>query len=258
MSQAHEDLATPRLAASIRRPKASLDDDSPIMRLPFETTLSIFRNCDPDIKSRLRLTHTCRSWMSITSQTASLWTSVQMVVGYPAEDERFDRLLLLLEMQLDRAAGMPLDVVWESVENSAFHPRLMSLLRRKGPFSRWRTLQLGFRIFPPEDENMFLPEDAFTNLESVLIIPSIFNRIITTLNRTTTSKLQVLEHRRTILRVYVTLEDCVDMIGHISCLTTDANDIPSLPNNDIHLEAASQSYHEFPRLQTYKLISCTF
>jgi F-box-like len=148
MFQTHRDLAITRLATPIRPPIASFDKTPPIMRLPFELMLSIFRNCDPDIKSRLTLTHTSRPWMAIASHTASLWTLVQMVINYPAEDERFDRLLLLLEMQLDRAAGMPLDVVWTSNTRATFDSRLIGLFRRKGPFSQWRTLELGLLAFP--------------------------------------------------------------------------------------------------------------
>jgi F-box-like len=258
MSQAHGDLAAPRLAAPIREFKPSSDNVPPITRLPFELLLSIFRNCDADIKSRLRLTHTSRSWMSITSQTASLWTLVHIVFHYPAADERFDRFLLLLEMQLDRAAGMPLEVIWASVESSAFDPRLIGLLRRKGPFSQWRTLQLAVSAFPSEDETVFSPEDAFNNLESVSIIFSFLNCVITTLNHTTTSRLQALEHQGSTWLGGVALENCMGMIRRISRLKTDSTDILSLSINVTHLEARNQSYHEFPHLETYQLRSCAF
>jgi F-box-like len=255
MSQAHGDLAAPNLTAQIRFYKPSVVYAPPIMRLPFEITLSIFRNCDPDIKSRLTLTHTCRSWMSITSQTASLWNSVQIMVNCQAEDERFDRLLLLLEMQLDRAAGKPLHVIWESNQTSTFDSRLIGLLRRKGPFSQWKTLHLGLMAFPPRNEAVFTPEDAFTNLESIAITSSFVNCVIVTLNRTTTSRLQVIEHRHA---SQVTLRDCMPMVQRASCIKTDSIDIRSLPKNVIRLESGIQSHHEFPYLETYHLDDCLF
>jgi hypothetical protein len=258
MFQAHRDLSAPRLSGPIQPPRAHYDEGAPIMRLPFEITLWIFRNCDPDIKSRLRLTHTCRSWMAIASKTASLWTSVEIAVYYRAEDERFDRLLLLLEMQLDRAAGKPLHVIWESNNVLAFDPRLISLLRRKGPFSQWKTLHLGLMALPPRNEAVFAPEDAFTNLESVSIAPSLVNCVIATLNHTTTSRLQVLEHRRGRQLSAATLRDCMPLVQRASCIKTDSVDIPSLPKNVIRLESRFESYHEFPYLETYQLGDCLF
>jgi hypothetical protein len=193
--------------------------------------------------------------MSITSQTASLWTSVQIVVNCQAEDERFDRLLLLLEMQLDRAAGKPLHVIWESNKTSTFDSRLIGLLRRKGPFSQWKTLYLGLLAFSPGNEAVFAPEDAFTNLESIIITQSFVNCVIATLNRTTTSRLQVIEHR---CASQVTLRDCMPMVQRASCMKTDSIDIHGLPKNVIRLESGIQSYHEFPYLETYQLNDCLF
>jgi hypothetical protein len=207
-----------------------------ILRLPFELTSLIFKHCDSGIKHRLRLSHTCRHWASIMSTSGGLWTNVQIIVNSAAESREFDRLMALLDIQLDRVAGKPLDVVWKSNQAAAFDPRLIGLLRRKGPFSQWRKLTMRFRAVHVDDEHIFHPGDAFSNLESLIIFPSIRTSIIRVLNHTTTSKLRDLDHYPARLPTEVRLSDCANMIGRIDCLQMRVSVTGSLPSNITQLQ----------------------
>jgi len=191
MSQTQAAFTAVHLPPSISSSNTRIVRYPPILRLPVELTLTTFRYCSSDIKARLGLSHTCRHWMAIVLRTSGLWTDIRIRINHPAESRQFGNLISLLEIQLERAAGMPLDVVWKSDQISAFDPRLMNLLRRKGPFSQWRTLQMRFQFpaFNPDDVVLFHSGDAFSNLESIVIFSSVRSSIVEVLNRTTTSKL---------------------------------------------------------------------
>jgi F-box-like len=244
------------LASSLRSSNPLVDP--PILRLPVELTLIIFGHCSSGVKARLSLSHTCQHWMSITTKTGALWTDIQIKVRYRAEGRLFENLISLLKMQFDRTAGLPLDVIWESIQTSAFNPRIMSLLRRKAPFSRWRTLQIRFQAIHPDGQTTFRLGDAFSNLESIVIYPSIKSSIITVLNRTTTSKLQVLDHRPTGSPSEVTLSDCSDMLKRIYCLKSSTSEIGGLSSNITQLDTSRQKSHSFSHLKTYNIQTCIF
>jgi hypothetical protein len=230
----------------------------PILRLPFEITVLIFKHCGSGIKHRLRLSHTCRHWASIMSKSGGLWTNVQIRVKSPAKSREFTHLISLLDVQLDRAAGEPLDVVWESNQAAAFDPCLIDLLRRKGPFSQWRKLTMRLTAIHADDEHIFHPADAFSNLESLLIFPSIRSSIIRVLNRTTTSKLRDLVHHPARLPTQVRLSDCADIIGHIDCLQVRVSGTHCLPTNITQLHTLFEPSHLFPHLRTYNIQACVF
>jgi hypothetical protein len=195
------------------------------------------------------------------SKAGTLWTDIELIVNHPAESRKFDNLISLLDIQLDRAAGQPLDVIWGSRQLSTFDPRLMNLLRRKGPFSQWRTLEMRFRVMHPDDANIFHPSDAFSNLESIVIYPSVITSVIRILNLTTTSKLQAFEYRPGISRNVVSLSDCSDMLRRIHRLTTELLPIGGLSSNITHLthlDSSSHESHKFPHLKMYNLYACIF
>jgi F-box-like len=253
---------TDGLASSVQSPTLLPIRDPSILRLPVELTLIIFNQCGSDVKARLSLSHTCRHWMSIMSKSNALWTDIQIIANHPADSRQFGNLISLLYMQLDRTAGKPLDVVWESDQPLAHLSKLLDLLRLKGPFSRWRTLQIHVRAGGHDDdegeENIFHPGDAFSNLESITIFPSFRSSIFRVLNRTTTSKLQVLDHCPTGSPGEVTLLDCTDMVRRIFHLKTTFLVRDSLPSNITHLDTTYEQSHRFPHLTTYRITTCIF
>jgi hypothetical protein len=193
--------------------------------------------------------------MSIMLKAGALWTYIGIIVNHPVESRQFSNMISLLDMQLDRAAKKPLDVVWVLNQISGFDTSILDLIRQKGPFSQWRTLQMRIRVVHPDDANIFHPGDAFNNLESISIFPSVMTSIIGLLNLTTTSKLQALDHRPTGSPNEVTLSHCVDMIGRIHRLTTSGLRLRTVATE---LSVSYQTSHPFPHLTTYNIMTCVF
>jgi hypothetical protein len=231
---------------------------SPLFKLPVELTLLIFGLCLPGIRARLDLTHICREWRSIAINSPFLWTFIQMDIDFAPYSKRSDNLISLLDIQLGRTNGLPLDVEWLSNTSLGFDPRLLDLIRQKGPFSRWRTLKVRFMAV-----EAFAPDscDVFSNLESLIILPSIFNRILQTIEWTTTSKLQFLELQDQGTQVKWEA-DYMGMVGRltqrITRLKISSGDTLPIARNIRKVLASAQATHYIPYLKEYTLSLCHF
>jgi hypothetical protein len=233
---------------------------SPLSRLPVELTLIIFRLCDPHIKARLGLTHICWQWRSIAINYPSLWTFIQIDIGFRPPSKRPATVIALLDIQLGRANGLPLDVEWIWNVTAGFDPRLLDLIRRKGPFSRWRTLKISAMnvVLEPDDVFALGSSDVFSNLESFIHFPSSQSKIVKTVERTTTSKLQFLElqnYQATQIKMEANYKG---MLQRISCLKIASMHITSIPANIVELEAGFRTAHCFPHIKKYSLAICEF
>jgi F-box-like len=230
---------------------------SPLSRLPVELSLLTFRFCDPDIRKRLRLTHVCRQWRSIAINSASLWTFLRIEVNFRPHSKRSDSVIALLDIQLGRADGLLLDVelIWNP--NTGVDPRLLDLIRQKGPFSLWRTLKVGFQGVQPDKTFSLGSCDVFSNLESLVILPSAFNSILETIDRTST-KLRFLELQDSQMTQTVVGAPYQCMMQRIVRLKTFSTDVMSIPRNILELEAGVRNTHCFPHITKYTLILCVF
>jgi hypothetical protein len=228
-----------------------------------ELVLVIFHHCDPAIKSRLKLTHTCRRWRRIALKNASLWTRVNMIVCDHRRDETtFSNFLSLLDMQFDRAGGLLLDVIWIDDVISEWNSRVIQIIQQKAPISRWRSLTVCLWGRDATPDNLFGPNDAFTNLKELSILCRTVEPVIRAMDRLTTSKLQVLD-----LNDWYLIHDLEDLyfesLNTISTLILPKRQNPFannyfLPPNVTNLQANWRHGHPFPHLQTYKLMQCTF
>jgi hypothetical protein len=240
----------------IHAPSPICQDVSPVIRLPVELTLHIFRLCEPGIRARLDLTHICRQWRSIAINSPSLWNFVQISLQFTPHSKRSDNLIALLDVQLGRAGGLPLDVEWISNTTYGLDPRLLDLIRQKGPFSQWRTLTVRFLSIEQSEAFTLDSRDVFTNLESLTILPSIFNKILETIDRTITPKLQVLEVPNTAESEVET--NYKGMMQHIRRLKISTMGAISIPSNVLEVEARVRTTHYFPHIKKYTLTACVF
>jgi hypothetical protein len=168
-------------------------------------------------------------------------------------------MLAMLDTQLGRADGLPLDVEWMSIK-TGFDRRLLQLIRQKGPFSQWRTLKvISLEMGLDRDRAFTLDSyDVFSNLESLTIRIFISNKILEIIDRTTTSKLQFLE-----VQCDRTTQEVLDtnyrrMMQHIRCLNIYSIKVTSTPSNVLEVQAIVRTTHYFPHIKKYSLIRCEF
>jgi hypothetical protein len=232
-----------------------------LSKLPVELTLLIFLLCHPGLRARLDLTNVCRQWRSIAINSPSLWTFIHISIDFPSRSKRADHMIALLDLQLSRVGGFPLDVEWISNTTTAFDPRLLELIRQKGPFSQWRTLKVRSldTELEPDDAFTLDSRDVFSNLESLIILPSFcVNKILKTIDRTTTSKLQFLELQSSRTTQAEVEANYRGMMQRIRCLKIPSMDITSIPSNILEVETTLRTTHHFPHIQKYTLMFCVF
>jgi hypothetical protein len=170
-------------------------------------------------------------------------------------------MIALLDIQLSRASGFPLDVEWISNTTTAFDPRLLELIRQKGPFSQWRTLKVRTLDIELERDDAFTLDsrDVFSNLESLIIMPSYcVNKILKTIDRTTTSKLHFLELQGFQMTQEEVEANYMGMMQRIKRLKIPAMDITSIPSNILEIEGGIRAAHDFPHINKYTLTLCVF
>lgn len=233
---------------------------SPINQLPIELLLYVFHYSDPGVKHRLQLTHICKIWREIAIAGGSLWTSVDITPDPTASNERFNRFISLLDLQLERSHNFPLYVVWHIQDSGDRNAIVLKHIRHYGPFHRWKSLTISSLSACD-----FLSTDGFPNLESIVILPYTTLNVIRALNLTTTSKLRTLDASQS--SIY---DENVDyfygpMLSRITRLVLSSTNIesrdvklPPFPANIIDLEANSRRTHPFPYVETYKLTHGSF
>ena len=88
--------------------------------------------------------------------------------------------------------------------------------------------------------------------------PSVFNRILETIDLTTTSKLQPLEVRDSQMTQTEMETKYKSMMQHIRLLKIFSKEITSIPSNILDLDADIRRTHLFPHVGRYKLTLCVF
>ena len=233
----------------------------PISKLPVELVLIVFSFCEPGVKPAIILSHTCRYWRSIALSTGELWTSVEIRAQPRCDEAVFYKFYSLLDMQFDRAGELLLDVFWCITGSDTRKHQILHLIRRKGPFCRWRTLTIDSLYLPYEVQTMLLPEDAFTNLVSLTVIPYHRSAIIEGINRTITTKFHTLGFGGS-QHVWGTIaSDYDNLLKNAKRLILSKEDSfrsdgPSLPPNIVELEAGVRTSHVFPHIKQYTLFRC--
>jgi hypothetical protein len=235
---------------------------SPIDGLPTELLFHIFHYDDPGVTKRLRLTQVCRRWRTMTIESATLWTSINIKPLLHADSENIRKFISLLELQLERTQASPLDVWWHIYCLEEQIPVILNLIQRKGPFHRWRSLTF---IVESTHHIHLSMTDIFPNLESLTVLTHTPDHpILRTINLTTTSKLRKLDIRRSnareedIGRLYGT------MLTRITCLVLPRIDhgptvgLTPIPANVTTIEGTRRSHHPFPHVRTYNLTHAIF
>jgi hypothetical protein len=236
---------------------------STVDRIPVELLLVIFYFFRPDITTLVSITHTCRRWRLIATETASLWTDVKLQIHPVSNLTAHGNSISLLDMQLERTGGLLLDVAWWGHIWEYCNPRILTIIRGKAPFSRWRKLELWLVGDKGSEDTIFSPTDIFTNLESLIIAQYKFDRLSQNISQRTTARLRIFE----VGPVNSTLPTVVELLPHpmkhISCLIayvpSNSNEVrPVLPPNIVELRTPRRLSHPFPYISTYELNVCLF
>jgi hypothetical protein len=234
---------------------------SPIAGLPTELLLQIFHYDDPGVTKRLILTQVCRHWRAVTIQSAPLWTSITIKAVLDAGGERFRKFISLLKLQFERTQDFPLDVLWYMYGHAERIIVILDLIRRKGPFHRWRSLTL---VMAPAYQICPSPRDRFSNLESLLLVTTCDHPILRSINLTTTSKLRKLDISRSGTREENIGDLYGTMLTRITSLVLPKIDygrtvgLTFIPANITTIEGERRSKHPFPHVRTYKLTYAIF
>lgn len=235
---------------------------SPIDGLPTELLLHIFHYDDPRVTKRLRLTQVCRRWRMVTIESALLWTSIEIKPAPNCTNESFRKYISLLELQLERAQGFPLDVGCHLCGLAERITVILDLIREKGPFHQWRSLTL--LMEPAYQQPYTFPTDIFPNLESLVALTTRDNPMLQAINRTTTSKLRTLDiglssaKDEDIGHLYGTMLKHITslVLPRIDCGRSD--NLMCIPANITTIEAGERITHQFPHVRTYKLMRGIF
>ena len=234
-----------------------------IHKLPVEILLQIFELCEHGIKGALTLSHICRHWRAIALNTASLWNKLTINSHSHMKEISFINMVRMLELQLDRTAEFPLDVVWHRSPSTYHDTIVLNLLRNKGHFSRWRNLAIRFAWGRREKEPVLHQTDVFTNLESLLVESPHYNNIVQTIDRTVTSNFHMLNLSKSQQRADTIPDIYPNILGHTRHLVFARDQVDGgatllLPKTVAVLEAAQRRGHGFPHITTYKLTRCIF
>jgi hypothetical protein len=153
----------------VQKLNGKIDAQSGISKLPVELLSLIFHHCNSALGPRLVLTHTCHRWRHIAIRYPSLWTILHIEMRDLSIPARFKCFESLLSMQVDRSGGLPLDVVCILDISGSYATLALITIRRKAPFSRWRSLELCMEGENLRVESMLSAVVLFPNLESLTI-----------------------------------------------------------------------------------------
>jgi F-box-like len=242
---------------------------SPIGKVPVEILIHIFCQCERGVETALTLSHTCRHWRAVALNVGSLWTKVNIHVHPDSSTEQFNAFISFFGMQLDRTAQLPLEVFWEREESDRRNNVIEDLIRRKGHFSRWRSLRARFEYHAEDAEPVFHPTDIFKNLEYLELLSSPSQNypmvsyehpILHSIDRSVTSKFHTLNLRSSELQPEVFGRLYGNMIGQARKLVLNprASVTEPLPAGITTLEVDTGHRHPIPHIQTYRLRVCFF
>lgn len=224
-----------------------------------EILSDVFRYQDAGLTQRLQLTHVCRHWRAVAIEDASLWTEIDIpCVSDP--EKPLEPLFHLLETQLDRTKEMLLNVTWALSPIGSFNRHSIELFRRKEPISKWKFLCLEHLGDDGPVDIELAPTDTFHNLEHLRISGKLPLFILDTINRTTTTKLRVLDLTG-LGTLPPSLNVCnlfTDVLGRTTwfCAPIWYRDFGELPENVIGVKAARCNLSPLPPVQAYVLKFC--
>lgn len=141
---------------------------------------------------------------------------MDIAIGHDCTMEEFNAFISRLGTQLERTRQLPLDVFWQREGSDPRNGIIEDVIRRKGHFSRWKSLKAPFEYDLQGPESTLLPTDAFTNLEYLEIlspsraplVPPHEQPLIDRIDRSITSKFHTLNLRssqilgREMIRLY--------------------------------------------------------
>lgn len=147
--------------------------DSPIQGHPVELLYAIFRYTCPGFRSRIQLTHICRLWRKIAIDGTSLWTYVEGPNTYHDCQNELEYHLSLLEIQLSRTGGLPLDVVYFYPSSHEHDEKILNVFRESGSFQCWQSLTLRMdyaSVFDTQNYLTIFVSNVFPNIKTIKII----------------------------------------------------------------------------------------
>jgi F-box-like len=229
----------------VQTSNGEIDAQSEVSKLPVELLSLIFQHCDPQIRPRLDLTHTCRQWRLIAVNYPRLWTDIYIntyiASSSNATHEHFESLL---SMQVDRSDRLLLDVIWiADFEEDII--RCLHTIENKAPFSRWRSLEISGVGRNSHAESVLTSLVEFPNLESLTISRGTGIHLANIFCRAAVPKLQMLDLRMGDSWAYDETESL-------------NNGLLFIPGSIITLRAGARNTHPFPNILNYKLKQCVF
>jgi F-box-like len=247
---------------------AHQNQHSPVGKLPAELLIHIFCQCERGVESALILSHTCRHWRAVALNVGSLWTKVDIHVHPDSSTEQFNAFISFLGMQLDRTAQLPLEVFWQREGSDGRNGVIDDLIRRKGHFSRWRSLKARFEYHAEDAEPVFHPTDIFKNLEYLEIldpshshpVDSYEQPILHSIDRLVTSKFHTLNLRSSELQPEVFGKLYGNLMRYVRTLILSQKVFitEQLLTSITTLEVDSAIMHPLPHIQAYRLGTCFF
>jgi F-box-like len=161
-------------------------------KIPPEILIVIFSLMDRNSRDIKQITAVCGRWREIALHIPYLWTKIVIDLR-GRNQEQVHRLLCTVELFLDRAGSLPLDVAWAASRESDLDSLFYTLFRQKGTFNRWKTLILEI------DQGTVLPVceirevDRFSSLENLKFLSNPPLALLDIVNRTSGAKLRTLE-----------------------------------------------------------------
>ncbi|KIM24379.1 hypothetical protein M408DRAFT_27042 [Serendipita vermifera MAFF 305830] len=249
---------------------------SPIGILPVELTLAIMRHHCQTTWSRIKLTHVCQHWRKIMLNEASIWTYIEITPIFGWENSKTEGLFHILDMQLSRAASLPLDVVFFLNECQVKHDHFFEIFFKYEAFSRCRNLVLRMdynRKYLNEANNIlsFALENS-TILDSLIVIYDPISHDIENIRDTFANRPPQLQSctldavdiggappvdREMLRRIYgIKLDQLSSLV--LPNLIGRPAERPFLPENVTKIDCCMLIYHPFPDVQHYTLEICDF
>ncbi|KAG8810625.1 hypothetical protein FRC18_003963 [Serendipita sp. 400] len=167
-----------------------------ILRLILLETVKA-ENGRPSTTASRYLLGVCFQWRNLVETTSGFWTSISIEFKgnrdptYAPPTRNPNQYLASLDVQLQRAKSQLIDIYASIYVDGDLAGPLFSLILRRAPFHRWRTLD----IYDFYWDNYTLPitrkDDGFVNLEYMKIRNYCKPEFLSLVDRTATSKLTV-------------------------------------------------------------------
>ncbi|KAG8809098.1 hypothetical protein FRC17_003621 [Serendipita sp. 399] len=205
----------PAAVAAFVRPVPT--EPSAILKIPPEVLHLILVMAADTPPDRRKLISVCFDWRRTLVNTSFIWTTLRIVTNHD-NDQRFEKFLWNLELQLSRCGSLPLDVFWRTSMDEDQTTRLFRLLASKSPFSRWRTLELGGHDRTTLGYAHTATMGDFQNLESFILHASQPNCLLHLVNHSVTPKLTKFENNYLYMPIAQFNQEMTNVIKYTSKL----------------------------------------